>query len=738
MDVNRMRALNDEVSTWKTRAENLMAEVKVAQRKAATAEAELERSNDRAARVAEAQVKAETLLKSSQAEVAQLRDLASQSTRSLQDQLKRSEGESNRLAASADNVSSQVDVLQRRLDAVLNEKASLESTTGEALASASKARDVARIAQASEQEMAKELENKSVQVAQLYVELDRVRNGKQASDAQFEALTSKLTAAHQATASEQAQAKTMASLAGDADQLASDMEQQLKTTRERADAAELAIEALKSQLALAHADAGAKFEAQRATTDALDSVNTQLEALQVEKGSVVAGRAVAEDAHGRLELRVKELQADLGQRDATIIEMTDVLDTLRSDLAQKSSALATALAQAENTEGALGSIKNKSAVEMSDMHLTLAGQSDVLDAAVAAKEAAELALKDATSTAENASRAALKAAQDVKAVEEELEETKAGLEAEADRAEALSQLLTDREAELSSLRQQLAKSEAVAMQAESLQDAASLDQQRLGDAAERHGLLSDDLAAVKDELTAKQTALDAAVGGIKDCERTIESLALDVKESEARVTALQKALEEAEDRIATYEQDKAGTQMNVGDARSAQRDAEIAAADAKQVAQEAAMEVQRVKEELEDTKLRLAAAEKTVVSLGDEADDVRMTTSSDLEWKRRAAELEAALAVSRAELVAVKTSADAERQRLTAVAAMREAEHRKTPIASPVKTPAAVVPVAAAAAVSAPVAVAAAVEDDDAEEDHESLAKGLVSGMFDKIIGSDE
>jgi chromosome segregation ATPase len=693
MDVNRIRALNDEIATWKTRSENLMAELKTAQRKAAAAEAEAERASERAARAGEAQAKADTQLKSAQAEVTQLRELAQQSTRNLQDQLKRSEGDSIRFAADADKVSTQAVVLQRRIDALMTEKTSLENTAADALASATKARDAARLAKANEEEMAKLLEDKSVQLAQLYAEMERLKTGKAASDAQFDALTGKLSSAHDSAAAHEAATKAMAGRAGDASEFAAELDRQLKAERERADAAELAIEALKSQLVVTQAESGSISTTQRATTDALDTAQQQLDALRNEKNAIDASRAATEDAQARLDLKVRELQAQLGQRDATITEMTDVLETLRADLESKSDALATAQAQATHTEGALGSVKSKSTAEISDLHASMAGQSEELDAAIQAKEAAEIAMREAVNASDNARRTALKATQDLAAAQEELHEAKAGLDAESERAEALSQLLSDREAELSSLRQQVAKVEARALQVESLADQSEADQRLLKDANDRHANLSEDLDTAKEEIATKQRALDAALGNVQNCEQKIEKLQQAVKTAEDKTAELQSALEEAEERISQYEEEKAAGAMSVGDARSSARESEMAAADAKRAAQEAAQQLDLVKEELEETKKRLAAAEKTIGALDDAAADAHASASTDLDWKRRAAELSSELDEKSAELEATQTAAAAAKQ----------------------------------------ISAATAVHD---EEDHETVAKSLVANVFGKVTGA--
>jgi chromosome segregation ATPase len=721
VDVNRIRALNDEIATWKTRSENLMAELKTAQRKAAAAEAEAERASERAARAGEAQAKADTQLKSAQAEVTQLRDLAQQSTRNLQDQLKRSEGDSIRFAADADKVSNQAGVLQRRIDALLTEKASLETTAAEALASASKARDAARLAKANEEEMAKILEDKSVQLAQVYAEMERLKTGKAASDAQFDALTGKLSSAHDNAQAQEQAVQAMAGRAGDASEFAAELNRQLKAERERADAAELAIEALKSQLVVSQAESGSITTTQRATTDALETAQQQLDALRNEKNAIDASRAATEDAHARLDHKIRELQSQLGQRDATITEMTDVLETLRADLESKSDALATAQAQATHTEGALGSIKSKSTAEISDLHTSMAGQSDELDAAIQAKESAENAMKEAVNTADNARRTAVKATQDLAGAQEELEEVKAGLDAESERAEALSQLLSDREAELSSLRQQLAKVEAMALQTESLTEQSDADQKLLKDAGERHSALADEMEATKEEIITKQRALDAALGNVKNCEQKIYNLQEAVKVAEGKTAELQSKLEEAEERISQYEEEKAAGAMSVGDARSAARESEMAAADAKRAAQEAAQELDVVKEELEETKLRLAAMEKSMNALDDAAADARAAASTDLDWKRRADELSSELDTKSAELEATQIAADAEKKRMMAMAAAREAEAEAAVEATASRHSA---------------ASAAAVDNNHDDEDHRTVAKSLVANVFGKALGN--
>lgn len=726
VDVNRMRALNDEVATWKSRAENLMAEVKVAQRKAASAEAEVERVEGRAARAAEAQAKAETQLKSVQAEIAQMRDNATQSSRDLNTQLKKSEAETNRLAADADKVSNHANALQRRVDALLTEKASLESTAAEALASASKARDAARLAKANEEEMGKVLEEKSVELVQVYAELERVKAGKAASDAQFEALTSKLTHAHEETAAQQAAFNDIVVHADTSELASKELERQVKSQRERADAAELAVEALKAQLALAHAEAGAKAEAQRVATDALDQVNAQMEALRLEKNNVAASRDAGQDATARLDLNIRELQAQLGQRDATIMEMTEVLDTLRADLQAKSEALGEAQVAVENTTGALGTVKNKSAADASEMQDFMTMLNQELEVAVKKREDAELAAKQATEALDNARRAAIKSAQDAEEAGKEVEEMKSELMAEADRAEALSQLLADREAELSSLRNQVAKAEAVALQAEGLAEQADVDQRRLNEAGERHAAVEEELSTLKEELQGKQRALEAAVGAAKDAERKVDAIKVELKTAEERISELQATVEETEDRISAYESDKAAGAMAVGDARSAQRDLEIAAADANKAASGAAAELQTTREELEAAQQRLEAAERSVMELTHELNDGRAAIASATAWKARVAELEGQLRGSEQALEEATSNAAAQKERLETMNAVREAEVAalKSANNSPVKLP------AAAAAVRS-----SGGGGDEEKEDHAAVAKSLVANVFGNVVG---
>lgn len=673
MDVNRIRALNDEVTTWKTRSENLMAELKVAQRKLAATDAEMARSNERAARAGEAQAKMESQLRSSQAEVSQLRELAQQSTRELQMQLKRYEGDASRLAADADKVSTQSVYMQRRIDALLTEKTSLETTASEALAAATKARDAARMAQAQQEEMSKEMEMKSVQMAQLYAELERVRLGKAASDAQFEQLTNKLTSAHMESANQQAFAKDMAGLAGNASEHAMELERQVNAMRERADAAELAIEALRSQLALSQADAGAKAEAQRATNDALEHANSTLDTMRMERKEMNSVKGALEDAQSRLELRVKELEADLGLREATVAEMTDLIDTMRADLVAKSNALAVAQAQADHTENALGTTKSKAAAEMSETQAFMNQQSDELEALVLAKEAAEQAQRDADESADNARRALIKTSTELAAVLQDLEETRAEANAEGERSEALSLLLSEREAELSSLRQQLGKAEATALQAESLIEQTQADMKRLEDANELDAARMAEISDLKDELAAKQKALDTANGTIKELERKIEDLREELSTASERNARMQSNFEDAEDRISQYEQERGAAAISVQDARSIQREFELRVADAKRAEKEAVEELDRANAEIAELKEQLAVAETTIGSLQDDLDEYKQEAIAEADWRARAGELEAELEEKLVELEQTQAAAVAAKERVNVLTEMHVA-----------------------------------------------------------------
>ena len=598
LDASRVRALNDEVSTWKDRSESLMSELQSTKRKLAAMETEYSMSQNLVAQAQDAKEKAESRYKSAQEEVVQLRELAAQDSSALKSQLRQSQGLAARHASDADEVSSHADALQRRIEALVTEREAMEMAKDEALAVANKAKDSARAALADKDMISKELDEKLVSFASLKAKYDSLEASKRASDAQFEALCAKLNAAHSAAQMNEVNAQAMAGSVSKAETDASLLLKRLEATQERCDAAELSMEALRAQLESTQEELKAKCEEQNQLTNAFEEATTKMAALSVDGGEKNAQKNAALSANALLEEKMSVLERDVASRDATIKDLTQELDSLSMLLDQKTKDLEHTELLLSNAKSAVESVTEKSAMNASDFE---SHKSTIVDDLESMKERAEKAERDAREAQESqvhAVAATKQASESLNTVKQELEDHKELLKAESDRADALSDLLEHREEELKTLRQEIAEWKSKANQSDDLLVEAEQSRKKIDSLNALVAAANDDIEALKDEIESKQEEITQLIAIQKDKERKIESLEGSNVDICGQLEDLRNSLTETEDKVGQFEQRALQAEMKASDAQNHARDFELAKEDAEKSLESLRQDLKRANEEI--------------------------------------------------------------------------------------------------------------------------------------------
>ncbi|KAI8101930.1 hypothetical protein M9434_006992 [Picochlorum sp. BPE23] len=598
LDANRVRALNDEVSTWKDRSESLMSELQSTKRRLAAMENEYSMSQELVAQAQDAKEKAESRYKSAQEEVMQLRELAAQDSSALKSQLRQSQGLAARHASDADEVASHADALQKKIDALVTEREAMERAKDEALALANKAKDSARTALADKDLLSKELDEKVVSFASLKAKYDSLEASKRASDAQFEALCAKLNAAHSVAQMNEANAQAMAGTASKAEMDASQLLKRLEATQERCDAAELSMEGLRAQLESTQEELKAKCDEHNQLSNAFEEATTKMAALSVDGGEKNAQKNAALSANALLEEKISVLEKDVASRDATIKDLTQEMDSLNTLLIQRTKDLEHTELLLSNAKSAVESVTEKSALNASDFE---SHTSTIVDDLEKMKERAEKAERDAREAQElqvHAVSATKQATQSLDAVKQELEDHKELLRAESDRADALSDLLEHREEELKALRQEIAELKSKSNQAEDLLLDAEQSGKKMDSLHAQLTAANEDVVGLKDELESKQTEISQLIAVQKDKERKIESLEGAHADLCAQMEDLRSSLTETEDKLGQFEQRALQAEMKASDAQSLARDFEIAKEDAEKSTESLQQELEKAKEEI--------------------------------------------------------------------------------------------------------------------------------------------
>jgi chromosome segregation ATPase len=669
----RMKYLSDEITTWKLKAENAMTEAKTAQKAAAVAEAEVRRTNAQASFAAESQARSETLLKKSQSELAQVKERAEQATAALKEQLKKAEGDVARLASEADKVRAHATSLQRKIDALLNEKSILERSLADAQASAMRAKDDKRAMSSEKEGLAMELEARTLEVVKLLGEVNRMKAAKDAADAQFEALTEKLQESARMAAVKETETQMVFAAADKASDAATSAESHLKAMRERAEAAELAAEALRSQLALTQSSLEQEVGHVAELNQQIESLQSEKTAAELNAQKAESGRQSSQDAQSRLQSKVDDMTRSLAAQDATIQELTTVLDEMRSEMMEKTNVASAAIAQANQSESARSVLERRTASEMSEMRAVMDRCVVEAEEAREALKAAEEEAKEAIAKAQVAHQATLQVKEELVAAQQQVASLQRDLQAEVERAEELADLLSQREEELASMRRELSDVQIRANQADSLLVAAENDQMSLQEAEYKYKALSTELSDAREEITAEQQRIESAQSTIKELERTVEQLREEVRAKEARIAELQAGMADVEDAVARYESQKSAVEIRVSDAKSLARDYELKAEDARRNAAELADELTAVKAELEELKALRNVESVTAGAAGSIANDVKELAEKETTWKRRVEELTAELTAVKEMLHTTEDQLETERKKSASLVAMQGA-----------------------------------------------------------------
>lgn len=592
VDVSRINKLNDEIATWKDRAESLMAEVQTSKRKLAAMESEASNARGLADSMSQAKTKAEAQYRAAREEIMQLRAVAEQNSTQLRSDLKHSEAVAARHASDADTVSTHAENLQKRVSALAVERNAMERAKNDAMELANQAKEAARGAILEKDALAKKLDEKVVALARLQAQFASMESSRRTSDAQFEALCAKLNAAHSAAKMNEANAAVMAGQASSAESDVVQMTARLRATQERCDAAELSIEALRAQLDGAQEALKLKIDEHAEVVAALDEATEKISAMTVGGDETSARKNAALSANAVLEEKVVRLAGELERKEAAIHDMAKDMEVMERDLHEARDKLQAQDLILQNSDTALKTMKSK-AQAADDGHSSNAENlANELDAAQTRAAEATQALREAQLLQVNATEAVKRTEEALQSKIRELNETQEHLNAETERADALSELLETREEDLKGIRQELAEAKVLAMQAGDLSEEGAGMSSKLDVV---HGQLAsamDEIGDLRADLNAKQQELDATLAKRKDSERKIESLEVALADRSAQIEDLRSSLEESDDRLSSLEERAIQAEMRAGDAKSTARDFEILAEDAKR-------ELERVQTQLE-------------------------------------------------------------------------------------------------------------------------------------------
>lgn len=598
-EMNRMKALNDELMTWKDRSESLMAELQSTKRKFASMENEMVRTRELLSQVQEGKEKLERQYTSAKEEIAQLRAVAAQNSTDLKTQLKHSQGVAARHASDADTVSSHAETLQRKMSALVVEKESVEKSRDDALSLMTAAKDAARAASAEKESIAKQLDDALLDLASIKAKYASLEASKRASDAQFEALCAKLESAHSAAQLNESNAAAMAGRASDAHENSSLLLKRLQATQERCDAAELSIEAMRAQLGAVQDTLDAKCEEHHAVVAALEEATNALSSMKVDGGDLVSQKNTLLTSRALMEEKVANLAKDVAERDSRICDMEDHMSSLRSSLETALADVKQKDALLQNAEQALARVTSKSIAEGSTFEAHTGELGEELETAMEQADAAERKAKEAQDLYVNAVETTKRLRESLDAVTAELDETKEFLQAESDRADALSGLLENREDDLKTLRQELSEMKSKAYQADDVLEELAESGKKMDAVHQEVTTAQEHIASLQDQLEAKDKEFEKVVAMKKDGELRIESLENALSDKIAQIEDIKQRLEEAEDSLKSFEERALQAEMKASDARSECRDFEVAAEDAQREIERLNAELQAIKQEVE-------------------------------------------------------------------------------------------------------------------------------------------
>lgn len=629
LDASRLKSLNDEISTWKDRSENLMSELQTSKRKIAAVENELVQSRELLSQSHEAKQKIEIQYNAVKEELALLREVANQNSTELKSQLKYSQGVAARHASDADTVSSHAESLQKKIAALMVEKQSMERAKDDAIVLAAQAKDAAKVSSSEKESIAKELDKTLMQLASLQAKYDSLVASKRSSDAQFEALSAKLESAHSAAQLNEANAAAMAGRACDAQESSALLLKRIEATQERCDAAELSMEALRAQLESTQEELKIKCEEHRQAVIALEDAQNSMSSLKINGGDVAVQKHALLTSKALLEEKIAELTEQLSEKDASIHTMADQITSLTSSLAKIEADVKERECLLQNAEDAITTVKSKSIAEGSEF----ASQTSKLEEEL---QMAQKRADDAERTAQEAQELYVNAVESTKRMKEllskksaELDETKEFLKAESDRADAISGLLDNREDDLKTLRQEMSEVRSKANQIDGLLEEIEKSKKRIDTLHQELTAAHEEVASLKDELETRGKELEKSIALRKDTEHRIEALESSLADKSGQLEDTRQLLDDAEAKLVPFEERVMQAEMRASDAKSEARDHQIAAEDAQREIQQLNMDLERVKAELEDLQSSLDD-ENSKIEQASDADDVELKYQEQL------------------------------------------------------------------------------------------------------------
>jgi len=457
LDMKRIRGLKDEVETWKTRAENLMSELKVTQRKQAAAEAEAERTRSLASQTQDGKMKAEIQLKSAQQELSQLREHAVEDYNTLKSQLKRSEGVAARHASDADTVASHAQSLQKKIEALRDENASLDASAKDAIARMEEAKNAVKNLESEKLALSQILDEKTIALSALQAQIESLESSKRTAEDQYESLCAKLSAAHSAAVLNESNAAMLSSKMNQAVETENELALRLKATQERCDAAELAMEALKSQLEASNEELATKSTEHKQVVEALEDSRMKLAAISLGEIETSAERNAALTSSEILKKKVETLEETLSAKEEAINELLKKIEVLETDLKESEKQKGEMDVLLGNAEGALSTVKARSAEESLVKESETGRLVQELEIANARAEAAERLAKETEHLHKTAVDALVKVEAEMQEVKAELAESQLLIKSESERVQVHSQLLEDKEDDASRLHAEVSK-----------------------------------------------------------------------------------------------------------------------------------------------------------------------------------------------------------------------------------------------------------------------------------------
>jgi len=626
-----------------------------------------------------------------------------------------------RHASDADMVSTHADSLQKRVEALVIEKETMEKTKDDALNLANQAKAAARAAIAEKESLAKELDEKVVFIASLKARYDSLEASKRASDAQFEALHAKLESAYSAAQMNEANAAAIAGQASHAEDASAQLLQRLQAMQERCDAAELSMEASRAQIENLEDTLKAKCEQYDQVVSDLEEATSKVEALTKNGGVTADEKNAVVLANSLLEQKMANLMQDLSDRDETIRQLTEQVDSLTNSLSKQMEDIQEKDLLLQNAGNALESVKSKSEVNTSGLETQA---NDLISQLELEKERADKAEENARE-ARALHLSAMEATKKLQATltfkDEEFENMRQMLKAESERSDALSELMNNRDEDIKLLRQEVAELKAKASQADDLLLEGEDGLKKLDAVHANLAHAQEEIATLKDEVEEKAKELQQSISIRKDKDRKIESLEAAITDLNSQVQYVGKSLEETEDKLRGYEERALQAEMNASDAKSLTRDYELAKIDAEKEIESLTQSLENAQKELRELQEERSIVPHHDTSLGDSGafedeitslkENISMLEKHLSEEKKKTESLENDLRTE-------KRRANAAAMKAAGLAASETSPHTAEDLGEED---------------AAPSPVTTAISDAPRDNEANTIVKDLVSSIFDKF-----